>query len=63
MKGSPLASTITLMDLMGYAARLNARTYDTLTVFIMAGLIYLIMTGILTFGVRLLERKALAFSR
>lgn len=62
MKGSSLASTITLMDLMGYAARLNARTYDTLTVFTMAGLIYLVMTGILTLVVRLLERKALAFS-
>ena len=35
MKGSSLASTITLMDLMGYAARLNAQTYDTLTVFTM----------------------------
>ena len=62
MKGSSLASTITLMDLMGYAARLNAQTYDTLTVFLMAGMIYLVMTGIMTLGVRLLEKKALAFS-
>ncbi|MCW7553808.1 arginine ABC transporter permease ArtM [Endozoicomonas gorgoniicola] len=63
MKGSSLASTITLMDLMGYASRLNARTYDTLTVFTMAGIIYLVLTGIMTLCVRLLERKALAFSR
>ena len=62
MKGSSLASTITLMDLMGYASRLNARTYDTLTVFTMAGIIYLTMTGIMTLAVRLVERKALAFS-
>ena len=63
MKGSSLASTITLMDLMGYASRLNARTYDTLTVFTMAGMIYLVLTGVMTLAVRLLERKALAFSR
>ena len=63
MKGSSLASTITLMDLMGYAARLNAQTYDTLTVFTMAGIIYLVMTGIMTVAIRMLERKALAFSR
>ena len=63
MKGSSLASTITLMDLMGYASRLNARTYDTLTVFTMAGIIYLALTGIMTLVVRLLEKKVLAFSR
>ncbi|WP_252179088.1 arginine ABC transporter permease ArtM [Endozoicomonas sp. 4G] len=63
MKGTSLASTITLMDLMGYAARLNAQTYDTLTVFSLAGLIYLTLTGILTLIVRWIERKALAFSR
>ncbi|OED46086.1 arginine transporter permease subunit ArtM [Endozoicomonas sp. (ex Bugula neritina AB1)] len=63
MKGSSLASTITLMDLMGYAARLNAQTYDTLTVFTMTGLIYLIMTAILTVIVRLIERRVLAFTR
>lgn len=63
MKGSSLASTITLMDLMGYAARLNAQTYDTLTVFTMAGLIYLTMTGVLTLLIRLMEHKVLAFSR
>ncbi|WP_257293790.1 hypothetical protein [Endozoicomonas sp. YOMI1] len=35
MKGSSLVSTITLMYLMVYTARLNAQTYDTLTVFTM----------------------------
>lgn len=63
MKGTSLASTITLMDLMGYAARLNAQTYDTLTVFSLTGLIYLTLTGILTLIIRWIERKALAFSR
>ncbi len=63
LKGSSLASTITMMDLMGYAARLNSQTYDTLTVFTMAGLIYLLMTGILTLLIRVVEHRALAFSR
>ena len=63
MKGSSLASTITLMDLMGYASRLNAQTYDTLTVFTMAGAIYLAMTGVLTLVIRFIEHKALVFSR
>jgi arginine transport system permease protein len=62
MKGTSLASTITLMDLMGYAARLNAQTYDTLTVFTLAGIIYLIITGIMTLIIRTIEKKALAFS-
>ena len=36
-KGTSLASTITIMDIMGYAQQLNAQTYDTLAVFGMAG--------------------------
>ncbi|WP_139410926.1 arginine ABC transporter permease ArtM, partial [Aeromonas veronii] len=33
LKGSSLASTITIMDIMGLAQGLNAQTYDTLAVF------------------------------
>ena len=60
-KGTSLASTITIMDLMGYAQRINAQTYDTLTVFGIAGLFYLVVNGMLTLLFRQLERKALAF--
>ncbi|MGF1909526.1 arginine ABC transporter permease ArtM [Vibrio kasasachensis] len=60
-KGTSLASTITIMDLMGYAQRINAQTYDTLTVFGIAGLFYLLVNGILTLLFRQLEKKALAF--
>ena len=60
-KGTSLASTITIMDLMGYAQRINAQTYDTLTVFGIAGLFYLVVNGMLTLLFRHLERKALAF--
>lgn len=60
-KGTSLASTITIMDLMGYAQRINAQTYDTLTVFGVAGLFYLSVNGLLTLVFRQIERKALAF--
>jgi len=62
LKGSSLASTITIMDMMGIAQRLNAQTYDTLGVFGVAGAIYLAMNGSLTLVFRWLERRALAFA-
>ncbi|OAN17678.1 arginine transporter permease subunit ArtM [Photobacterium jeanii] len=60
-KGTSLASTITIMDLMGYAQRINAQTYDTLTVFGIAGAFYLLVNGALTLAFRQVEKKALAF--
>lgn len=60
-KGTSLASTITIMDLMGYAQRINAQTYDTLMVFGVAGAFYLSVNGILTLIFRQVEKKALAF--
>ncbi|OEF24143.1 arginine ABC transporter permease ArtM [Vibrio rumoiensis] len=60
-KGTSLASTITIMDLMGYAQRINAQTYDTLTVFGVAGAFYLIVNGTLTLIFRQIEKKVLAF--
>lgn len=62
LKGSSLASTITIMDMMGIAQRLNAQTYDTLGVFGVAGAIYLAMNGLLTIVFRWLEQRALAFA-
>ncbi|MGL5949025.1 MAG: arginine ABC transporter permease ArtM [Aeromonas sp.] len=61
LKGSSLASTITLMDIMGLAQQLNARTYDTLAVFTAAGVLYLSMNGLLTLLFRWCERRALAY--
>ncbi|MGL5480482.1 MAG: arginine ABC transporter permease ArtM, partial [Aeromonas veronii] len=52
LKGSSLASTITIMDIMGLAQGLNAQTYDTLAVFGVAGGLYLAMNGLLTIGFR-----------
>ncbi|MFR9719501.1 arginine ABC transporter permease ArtM [Aeromonas diversa] len=61
LKGSSLASTITIMDIMGLAQRLNAQTYDTLAVFGVAGSLYLAMNGLLTILFRLVEKRALRF--
>ncbi|KHT63605.1 arginine transporter permease subunit ArtM [Photobacterium gaetbulicola] len=60
-KGTSLASTITIMDIMGYAQRINAQTYDTLMVFSAAGAFYLAVNGVLTLIFRQVEKKALAF--
>ena len=49
LKGTALASTITIMDIMGYARQLYGTEYDALTIYGIAGGIYLIITGIATF--------------
>ena len=56
------AYTITLMEVMGYSQLLYGRTYDVM-VFGAAGIIYLVVNGLLTLMMRLIERKALAFER
>ena len=57
LKGSALASTITLLDLTGVARTIIARTYLAVELFALAGLIYLILTILIVRGVRLLERR------
>ena len=62
-KGTSLASTITIMDIMGYARQLYGTEYDALTIYGIAGGIYLLLTGIATFMLRKVENKVLAFER
>ena len=62
-KGTALASTITIMDIMGYARQLYGAEYDALTIYGIAGGIYLIITGIATLLLRKFEKKVLAFER
>ncbi|KYK75619.1 arginine transporter permease subunit ArtM [Aggregatibacter actinomycetemcomitans serotype e str. SA2149] len=62
-KGTALASTITIMDIMGYARQLYGTDYDALAIYGIAGGIYLIITGIATLLLRRLENKVLAFER
>lgn len=62
-KGTSLASTITVMDIMGYARRLYGTEYDALLIYGLAGVFYLIITGIGTLLLRKLENHMLRFER
>lgn len=57
LKGSALASTITLLDLTGMARTIIARTYTPLEVFFAAGVIYLIISALLVLLFRFLEKR------
>ncbi|MRS19285.1 arginine ABC transporter permease ArtM [Enterobacteriaceae bacterium RIT692] len=61
-KSTSLAYTITLMEVMGHGQLLYGRTYD-ISVYAAAGLIYLVVNGLLTLMMRLVEKRALAFER
>ncbi len=62
-KGTSLASTITVMDIMGYAQQLYGTDYDALPIYGIAGIYYLVITGIATFFLRKLENNVLKFER
>ena len=55
LKGSALASTITLLDLMGATRNVIARTYMSMEFFILAGLMYLIIAALFIGLFRLAE--------
>ncbi len=57
MKGTSLASTVTLMDLTGVAKYIISTTFKPIEVFIVAGGIYLFMTFIIHNVIKFLERK------
>ena len=57
MKGTSLASTVTIMDLTGVAKYIISTTFKPIEVFIVAGGIYLFMTFIIHNVIKYLERK------
>jgi octopine/nopaline transport system permease protein len=57
MKGTSLASTVTLMDLTGVAKYIISTTFKPIEVFIVAGSIYLFMTFCIHNLIKLLEKK------
>jgi putative lysine/arginine/ornithine/histidine/octopine transport system permease protein len=57
LKGTALASTITLMDLMGQAQFISSNTYQPIQVFVIAGMIYYLLTLVITRIFSLLERR------
>ncbi|OBX06120.1 arginine transporter permease subunit ArtM [Gallibacterium salpingitidis] len=62
-KGTSLASTITIMDIMGYARQLYGTEYNALLIYGLAGAIYLVITGVATYLLRKLEKRVLVFER
>ena len=57
LKGTSLASTVTLMDLTGVAKYIISTTFKPIEVFIIAGGIYLFMTFIIHNVIKFLEKK------
>ena len=57
MKGTSLASTVTIMDLTGVAKYIISTTFKPVEVFIVAGGIYLFMTFIIHNLIKFLEKK------
>ena len=57
LKGTSLASTVTLLDLTGVAKHIISTTFRPVEVFIVAGSIYLLMTFIIHNFIKYLEKK------
>ena len=57
MKGTSLASTVTLMDLTGVAKYIISTTFKPVEVFVVAGGIYLFMTYVIHNVIKFLEKK------
>ena len=57
MKSTALASTITLLDMMGIARTIVAETYAPYEIFISLGVIYLILTWIIQKSIGLIEKR------
>ena len=57
LKGTALASTITLLDVTGVARNIVAKTFAPYEIFISAAIVYLAMTWIIQHGLALVERR------
>ncbi len=57
LKGSALASTITILDLTGMARTIIARTYTPVEIFLAAGVIYLALSLVVIWLFRFVERR------
>jgi len=63
LKGTTLASTITILDLMGMTNKIIGLTYETMEYLAFAGVIYLIFNVIFIGIFKLLERRANVYLR
>ena len=58
LKASSLASTITLLDLMGVTRLAVAKTYASVEFFVLAGLVYYAMAAAISYGLAQIEKRA-----
>lgn len=63
VKGTSLASTITVLEVTGYAKRLMSQTFAIFEVFAIAGMIYLALNLALVGVLRLVERRFMRHTR
>ena len=63
VKGTSLASTITVLEITGYAKRLMSQTFAIFEVFAIAGVIYLAINLVLVGVVRLVEHRLMRHTR
>ena len=57
MKGTALASTVTLMDITGVARNIISTSFKPIEVFIVAGSIYLCLTFLIQYLIKIAENK------
>lgn len=57
VKGTSLASTITVLEITGYAKRLMSQTYAIFEIFAIAGIFYLVINTVLILVLRQIERR------
>lgn len=57
LHGTALVATITLMDVMGIARQFQQKTYDALTCFVAAAIVYVVLVSAMTLGVKLWEKR------
>ncbi len=63
VKGTSLASTITVLEITGHAKRLMSQTYAIFEIFAIAGVFYLVINTVLVLVVRQIEGRLTRYQR
>jgi len=63
VKGTSLASTITVLEITGYAKRVMSQTFAIFEVFAIAGVLYMALNLVLIGVIRLFERRSMRHMR
>ncbi len=62
LKGTSLASTITVLELTGITRQIIAQTYESMMFLLVAGVIYLLINAVIIGGFKLLEKKLMVLT-